>query len=248
MSPCHARAMDSRKAASAVAGWASLLADDTRATVCLALLDGRAWTLGELARHAGVAASTLSQHADQLVAAGLLVQHRQGRHRYLQIDGQAAPLIEAVAAAAGHRPAPTRSLAGARRGHALAHARTCYDHLAGTVAVAIADAMTERGLLTWRHGLSLTTDGVAWLGDFGIAVSAADARRRPALRACLDFTARRPHLAGAVGAALCHHAFTSGWITRIGTSRAVTITVAGRQALVRHLGMEEQSLRQPRAD
>ncbi|WP_117672266.1 helix-turn-helix transcriptional regulator [Micromonospora sp. MW-13] len=238
--------MDSGSAAAAVASWAALLADHTRATVCLALLDGRAWTLGELARHARVAVSTLSQHADRLVAAGLLVQHRQGRHRYLQLaDAHTASLIEAVAAAAGHHPAPARSLSGVHRDRALAHARTCYDHLAGTVAVAIAEAMTHQGLLTWRHGLALTTDGLTWLEDLGIALPDTGDSRRPVLRACLDFTVRRPHLAGTVGAALCRHAFTAGWITRIGTSRAVTITTTGRQAMARHLGIDEQTLRQP---
>lgn len=238
--------MDTERSATAVADWAALLADHTRATVCLALLDGRAWTLGELARHARVAVSTLSQHADRLVTAGLLVQHRQGRHRYLQLaDAHTAALIEAIAAAAGHHPPPARTLSGAHRDRALAHARTCYDHLAGAVAVAMADAMTERGLLTWRHGLALTTDGLTCLNDIGITLPDTADSRRPALRACLDFTVRRTHLAGTVGAALCRHAFAAGWVTRIGTSRAVTVTTTGRHTLIRHLGIDEQTLRQP---
>lgn len=239
--------MESEQAA-AVADWARLLADRTRAMVCLALLDGRAWTLGELARHTGVTLPTLSQHADRLVDGGLLRQHRQGRHRYLQLaDASAASLIESLAAASAPRPAPVRSLSGASRDRALAHARTCYDHLAGTVAVSIADAMTRQGLLSWQFGLTLTTDGVTWLDSLGIAIPAAR-ERRPMLRACLDFTVRRQHLAGTVGAELCRHAFTAGWITRIGSGRAVAVTAAGRHALMRHLGIDEQGLRRPADD
>jgi len=238
--------VDSANSAAAVAAGAALLADRTRAAVCLALLDGRAWTLGELARHAGVAVSTLSGHADRLVAAGLLIQHRQGRHRYLQLaDANTAALIEAVAAAVGPREASARTLSGAHRNRALAHARTCYDHLAGTVAVAVADAMTERGLVSWRHGLALTVDGSAWLRELGIVLPETGDGRRPMLRSCLDFTVRRPHLAGSVGAAVCRHAFATGWIARIGTGRAVRITDIGRHALSGQLGIAEQVLRQP---
>ncbi|TWH69985.1 DNA-binding transcriptional ArsR family regulator [Micromonospora olivasterospora] len=223
-----------------MAAWAALLADRTRAAFCLALLDGRAWTVGELARHAGVAVSTASEHAGRLVAGELAVQERQGRHRYLRLaDAQLASLIEAIAAAAGHRPQPVRSLSAAHRRRALAHARTCYDHLAGAVAVAVADAMTVKGMLAWEHGLTLTSRGVAWLTELGIALPEEGARRRPVLRSCLDWTERRPHLAGTAGAALCDHAFGAGWITRIGTSRAVKVTTAGRQALAEHLDITD---------
>jgi DNA-binding transcriptional ArsR family regulator len=228
--------MDPEPGSAALASWAALLADRSRAVFCLALLDGRAWTVGELARHARVAVSTASEHADRLVVGGLLVQHRQGRHRYLQLtDPNIAALIEAMASAAGLPSPPVRSLSGAHRRRAMAYARTCYDHLAGTVAVAVADAMTARVLISWDHGLALTTCGVGWLTELGITVPAVEGRRRPVLRSCLDWTERRPHLAGTVGAALCRHAFTAGWITRVGTSRAVKLTTAGRHALQQHL-------------
>ena len=221
--------------AEALAGWAALLADRTRASFCLALLDGRAWTVGELARHAGVAVSTASEHADRLVTGGLLEQHRQGRHRYLSLAGpDVAALIEAVASAGAPRPEPVTSLASAHRQRNLAAARTCYDHLAGELGVALADAMTGGGLLSWDRGLTLTDRGAGRLAELGIDLTPA---RRPALRSCLDWTQRRPHLGGAIGAALCRYAFDAGWVVRIGTGRAVRVTAAGERGLADRFGV-----------
>ncbi|BAG21110.1 MULTISPECIES: helix-turn-helix domain-containing protein [Streptomyces] len=219
-----------------LAALAALLADGTRADFCLALLDGRAWTAIELARHAGVAASTATGHLNLLVGGGLLTQERQGRHRYVRLaDPDTAELIEKLASMAPRRADPPRSLPAANRDRALARARTCYDHLAGTLGVAITEAMTDRGMLDWEQGLTLTGDGTAWLAELGIALPPAT--RRPPVRSCLDWTERRPHLAGAAGAALCRHAFDAGWITRIGTSRAVALTDTGERALTDRLGL-----------
>jgi DNA-binding transcriptional ArsR family regulator len=230
--------MDSQRAIAGtpdLAGPARLLADRTRASFCLALLDGRAWTAAELARHAGVAASTATEHLNLMVVGGLLAEERQGRHRYVRLAGpQAAELIENLAEFAPQSKADPGSLSVVTRNKALARARTCYDHLAGALGVAITEAMTRRGLLDWEHGLALTGDGEGWFADLGIKVQAGT--RRPLVRPCLDWTERRPHLAGAAGAALCGHAFDSGWITRIGTGRAVALTGAGRAVLERHLG------------
>jgi DNA-binding transcriptional ArsR family regulator len=218
-----------------LAGLARLLADRTRASFCLALLDGRAWTAAELARHAGVAAPTATGHLNLMVAGGLLAEERQGRHRYVRLASpQAAELVENLAEFAPRRPAEPRSLSVATRDRALARARTCYDHLAGALGVAITEAMTRRGLLDWEHGLALTGDGADWYADLGIKLQPAT--RRPLVRPCLDWTERRPHLAGAAGAALCGHALANAWITRIGTGRAVAVTDAGRTALEQHLG------------
>lgn len=232
----HAEATD-------LAALAGLLADDTRARFCLALLDGRAWTATELARHAGVAASTASGHLNLLVAGGLLAEERQGRHRYVRLANVgAAEIIESLAClappSASGRTAP-RSLSAASRRQAMTRARTCYDHLAGALGVSITDAMTERGLLDWDQGLALTASGGAWLARLDITLPPA-ARRLP-VRSCLDWTERRPHLAGSAGAALCAHAFRAGWITRIGTGRAVMLTDAGRSALQRHLGIPREA-------
>ncbi|MYW15671.1 helix-turn-helix domain-containing protein [Streptomyces sp. SID2955] len=218
-----------------LAALAGLLADSTRAGFCLALLDGRAWTATELARHVGVAASTATEHLNLLVAGGLLAQERQGRHRYVRLaDAATAELVENLASMAPLRAAPPHSLPAVNRSRALARARTCYDHLAGALGVAITTAMTDRGLLDWEHGLTLTGNGTAWLNELGITLPPD--KRRPPVRSCLDWTERRPHLAGTVGAAVCRHAFDSGWITQIGTSRAVVLTDTGQRALRDHLG------------
>jgi DNA-binding transcriptional ArsR family regulator len=219
-----------------VAALAALLADSTRAQFCLALLDGRAWTAGELARHADVAASTATAHLNLLVDGGLLAQERQGRNRYLRLSGpDAAELIEHLAVLAPRRTEPPRTLSAASRNRALARARTCYDHLAGTLGVSIADAMTDQGLLDWSQGLALTAPGVRWLAELGLDLPAGT--RRPPVRACLDWTERRPHLAGSLGAALCRLAFERGWITRIGTGRAVAVTEKGVGALHQRFGI-----------
>jgi DNA-binding transcriptional ArsR family regulator len=232
---------DASAAGPDLAALAALLADGTRAAFCMALLDGRAWTAGELAHHAGVAPSTATDHLNLLVSGGLLAEERQGRHRYVRLaDTGTAELIESLAARAPRRSAPPHSLSAVTRDRALARARTCYDHLAGTLGVAIAGAMTDRGLLDWEQGLRLTGDGTAWLGALGITLPPA--QRRPPVRSCLDWTERRPHLAGAAGAAVCGHAFDSGWITRIGTGRAVALTDTGRRAFRDQLGLPPQVL------
>ncbi|WP_425246904.1 ArsR/SmtB family transcription factor [Streptomyces sp. NEAU-NA10] len=226
---------------------AGLIADETRAACLLALLDGRAWTASELTRHAGVAASTLSEHLGKLVAGGLLTEERQGRHRYVRLaDARAAQLVEDLAAqvapAAVVRP---RGLRESSAGSAMARGRTCYDHLAGRLGIAVTDALTTRGLLRAPGeagtGFALTDAGLRWFEGAGIALDRGG--RRPLARACLDWTERRPHLAGASGAALCRHALDAGWCVRIGSERAVKVTATGERALAELLGVDAAALR-----
>ncbi|MEU8956807.1 winged helix-turn-helix domain-containing protein [Streptomyces sp. NPDC048518] len=224
--------------APALASLAALFADETRAACLLALLDGRAWTAGELARHAGVAPSTASEHLGRLVGGGLLAEERQGRHRYVRLaDERVAQLVEDLAAhaAPGVRTAP-RTLREAGAAGAMARGRTCYDHLAGRLGTTITGAMTDRGLLRQDTGFALTDRGVAWFEELGIAL--ASGGRRPLARSCLDWTERRPHLAGLAGAALCRHALAEGWCERIGSERAVRVTPSGTRAFAAHLGIE----------
>ncbi|MEU0004776.1 winged helix-turn-helix domain-containing protein [Streptomyces sp. NPDC006314] len=230
--------------AAGLASLAALVADETRAACLLALLDGRAWTAGELARHAGVAASTLSEHLGKLVAGGLLTQERQGRHRYVRLaDARVAQLVEDLAAgvpAAAVRHAP-RTLRESSTEAAMARGRTCYDHLAGRLGIAVTDALTERGLLRQDTGFALTDAGLEWFGTAGISLDLSS--RRPLARACLDWTERRAHLAGAAGAALCRHALEAGWCVRIGSRRAVKVTPSGERTLSSLLGIPPSALR-----
>ncbi|KUN20680.1 ArsR family transcriptional regulator [Streptomyces antibioticus] len=227
--------------AAQLARFAGLIADETRAACLLALLDGRAWTASELARHAGVAASTLSEHLGKLVAGGLLAEERQGRHRYVRLaDARVAQVVEELSAQVGARPR-VRSLREASAGSAMARGRTCYDHLAGRLGIVVADALTERQLLRQDTGFALTDAGLAWFDSVGIDLDRSS--RRPLARGCLDWTERRPHLAGVAGAALCRHALEVGWCVRIGSERAVKVTAEGERALAQLLGIEAGVLR-----
>ncbi|MFB7866459.1 MULTISPECIES: ArsR/SmtB family transcription factor [unclassified Streptomyces] len=230
-------------AAKDLASLAALFADETRAAFLLALLDGRAWTAGELARHARVAPSTTSEHLGKLVAGGVLAEERQGRHRYVRLaDAGVAHLVEDLAARSEPAvPETPRTLRAASAGQAMARGRTCYDHLAGRLGIAVTEAMTVRGLLRQDTGFALTDGGLAWFEEQGIPLVATG--RRPLARGCLDWTERKPHLAGLAGAALCRHAMDAGWCVRIGSERAVKVTAEGERALHTALGIEQAALR-----
>jgi DNA-binding transcriptional ArsR family regulator len=197
---------------------AAVLADNSRATMCLALIDGRAWTVTELAHAARIAPSTASEHVRTLTDAGFVRSLRQGRHRYIRLaDLHVAELIEKLASHAG--PEPPRGLRASVRARRLAQARTCYDHLAGRLGVALRDGMLAEGLLNDRDGLAVTRQGRNTLAELGVDLPNS---RRPLLRDCLDWTERREHLAGALPAAILHRALDAGWLHR-DPHRAITI-------------------------
>jgi len=231
------------EAAAGMARLAAVFADRTRAAMCVALLDGRAWTAGELAGYAGVARSTATAHLNLLVAAGILVEERQGRHRYVRLaDRDAAELIETLSS---HTPPGRdcpRTLRTAGTRAALARARTCYDHLAGALGVAVTDAMTDRGMLGRADGWTITPHGLDWLRELGADPEALRQARRPMVRSCLDWTERRPHLAGAAGAAVCGRFFATGWVERIGSDRAIRLTAAGEAGLCDQLGLSRAAV------
>jgi DNA-binding transcriptional ArsR family regulator len=222
---------------------AALIGDPARANMLAALMDGRALTATELARVAGVTPQTASGHLARLTEAGLLAMARQGRHRYHRLASPAvAQMLESIMSVAAERD----GAAGGRRNvamvvgphdRALRRARTCYDHLAGRIAVAMADRMVERDQIDLSpDGGALTDAGTGFLRDLGVDLAAATSRAhhgRLFCRPCLDWSERRPHIAGAVGAALCQCCFTRGWLRRIDGSRAVTVTPAGGIALHR---------------
>ncbi len=220
-----------------VSKFAGLLADTSRAAICIALLDGRAWTPSELAAFAGIARPTASGHLNQLVDAGLLTELRQGRHRYVRLAStELAELIEHVATVAG-QPATARSLRSVGVAEDLARARTCYDHLAGALGVRLFDAMEAAGLLCQAGGLTVTDAGRSWFAELA-GPGALHGGSRPLVRACLDWTERRTHLAGALGAALYQQLVARGWVLPRPGSRAVRVTTEGEIALARLLSVQ----------
>lgn len=214
-----------------------------RAAVLAALLDGRALTAKELAHRAGVAAPTASGHLARLMDAGLLALARQGRHAYFRLASpEVGHMLEAILAVAAARAVgPPKPWGGEAR---LRLARTCYDHLAGQVGVALADALEARGhVVLGADGGEVTAAGSAFLTEFGIDTAALGHGRRAFCRPCLDWSERRPHLAGAVGAALACRCFALGWFERLRDSRAVAIAPAGAAGLAARFGIEVSALR-----
>ena len=222
---------------------AALAGDPARAGMLHALMDGRALTASELAQVAGITPQTASGHLARMAAAGLLGVEKQGRHRYHRLASPAvAQMIESIMQVASDME-PRRSLSVGPRDAALRAARTCYDHLAGRLGVALADALVAGGYAELANDAGLLTDaGIELLARIGIDVDALLARRgkraaRILCRPCLDWSERRAHLAGAVGAALCAHSFDKGWIRRIDGTRAVAITPKGQRIFREQLGV-----------
>ena len=215
----------------------ALLADDARASMVLTLLGGDAIPAGELARRAGVSPSGASAHLKRLREGGLVTQESVGRHRYFRLASpELAEALESLARVAPVRPASSFRESESTR--ALKHARTCYDHLAGELGVAVADALVDRGVLTRTDEAFAVTDaGTTWLASLGIDVEEVAASRRSFARACLDWSERRPHLAGSLGAAVADAFFARKWIRRLPGGRAVAVTPDGRAWLARELGL-----------
>jgi DNA-binding transcriptional ArsR family regulator len=220
-----------------LAAAAALVADPGRAAMLTALLDGGSLPAGELARVAGVSAQSASMHLGQLVDGGFLTARQQGRHRYYSIaTPEVAHVIEAlsvVSTQSNYKPGTADQ--------ALCYARTCYDHLAGVLGVNLAAAFERKGLIVPRGEVDyeLTGAGESFLDQWQIDTSALRLSRRTFARRCRDWTEKKDHLAGALGAAICQKLLEFRWITRDRRSRAVHISLAGR----RHL---EQLLPLPR--
>jgi DNA-binding transcriptional ArsR family regulator len=221
-----------------MASVAALLGDPARANILTALMDGRALTAKELAFAARVSAPTTSGHLARLTEANLLAVQKQGRHRYFRL---ASPLIgqmlESIMAVAGPEPGRLPSWRG---GEALRTARTCYDHLAGRLGVALADSLCAAGHLALSaDGGEVTEQGHAFLAGFGAEPVAG---KRVFCRPCLDWSERRPHIAGRLGAALASRCLELGWIERQRDSRAVTITAAGATGFADRFGIRADVL------
>lgn len=217
-----------------IAQVAALVGDPARATMLAQLMDGRALTASELAYLAGVTPQTASGHLAKLGDAGLLVGEKQGRHRYFRLASPiVGQMLEGIMVVA--QDGPARRPMPWRGGEALRHARTCYDHMAGQVAVAVADALVERGHVQFdADGGTVTVEGHAFLTKVGISAST---KPRVFCRPCLDWSERRPHLAGAVGVAILRHVLAQDWVRRVANSRALAVTSAGRQGFADMFGI-----------
>jgi DNA-binding transcriptional ArsR family regulator len=222
---------------------AALVGDPARANILSALMGGQALTAGELAHRAGVTAQTASGHLARLTEAGLTALAKQGRHRYYRLAApevaQALEALSVVAAASTKRHRPVGP-----RDEALRRARTCYDHIAGRLGLALADSLRERAFVVLDDDAGIvTSSGRRFLADFGVDLAARAGSPRPLCRACLDWSERRPHIAGWLGAALFDRLLASGWVTRVPDSRALAITPAGERGLCTCLGLAPDRLR-----
>ncbi len=210
---------------------ASLIGDPTRCEVLTALMGGKALTATELADIAGVTKQTISAHVSKMVDAQLITVESQGRHRYFRLaDDDVAQLLESLMGVA-YRTGSVR-LRASPRDPAMRKARVCYDHLAGELSVQIYERLIQRGALTLEaDGIVLTTSGRRFFNDHGIDTAELQARRRAFCRTCLDWSERRHHLAGALGAAILDHAFARRWCKRESDSRVVSFGHAGELAI-----------------
>jgi DNA-binding transcriptional ArsR family regulator len=210
-----------------LANIAALLADPSRATMLAALMDGRALTATELAATAQVSAPTASSHLARLTTSGLLTMIKQGRHRYFRIANEAVAHVAEtlMAIAAGN---PSHAPRTGPSDQALRRARVCYDHLAGELGVQLLDGLLAAGHLSERDGtLALLPAGERWCVEFGIDLAALRRTRRPLCRACLDWSERRTHLSGVLGAAILDTMLARSWVRRQSLGRALVVSPAG---------------------
>ena len=226
-----------------IAEIAAHVGEPTRAAMLAVLMDGRALTAAELAHVAGITPQTASGHLARLTSARLLCVERQGRHRYHRLaTPEVARMLEGLMQLAASDPrGHGRTVVVGPRDTALRAARTCYDHLAGRLGVAIAEGLATRGVIEFEDDAGLVTDeGVRFLRRAGIMAvddtAGAPRSSRPLCRPCLDWSERRPHVAGKLGAAICRHAIEQAWVRRLRGTRAVQITPRGRTELPKVLG------------
>ncbi len=216
----------------------ALVGDPARANILAALMDGRALTAGELAYVAGVMPQTASGHLAKLSEANLLALEKQGRHRYYRLHSPlVGRMLEGILAVAAVQ-LPARRLPPSRIEEQMRTARTCYDHIAGRLGVGIADALTGRGhVVLAEDGGEVTETGVAFLAGFGIEPAARKRSQRAFCRACLDWSERRPHIAGAIGARVLGRCLDLSWVERRRDTRALKITAEGRRGFAEAFGV-----------
>jgi DNA-binding transcriptional ArsR family regulator len=225
----------------AMAETAALVGDPARASMLMTLMDGRALTASELARAAGVTPQTASGHLARLCTAGLLSIQRQGRHHYHRLASPAvAHMLETIMDVAQDNAAASgRLVVTGPRDLAMRAARTCYDHIAGQLGVGLADCLSERGHVELSsEGGAVTPAGLAFFGEFGLDLRpGGKSGARVFCRPCLDWSERRLHIGGTLGAALAARCFALNWLRRHDDSRAIAVTPAGRQGFRDRFGL-----------
>jgi DNA-binding transcriptional ArsR family regulator len=216
----------------------ALLGDPARAAILEALIDGRALTAKELAFRARVTAQTASLHLRKLSEANLLTPLNQGRHRYFRIAGPlVAQMMESMGAVAAVHSPPRYRRPGPKD-EQLRDARMCYDHLAGRLAVDLAQALSDRGFVRLEaEGGEITPAGIAFFEGLGLLLQTEGRAHRTLCKPCLDWSERRFHIGGFLGAALARHCQEQGWMERLRDSRAVVIAAEGRRALLAEFGL-----------
>jgi DNA-binding transcriptional ArsR family regulator len=215
---------------------ASLIGEPVRAKILWTLMDGRAYTARELAIGVETTPQNLSMHLGKLLRAGLLSVEAQGRHRYYRFSRrEVADAIEAMANLVPAEQAIRKDMGAVP----IDYCRTCYDHLAGKVGVAIAESLLRQKLIVYRDKeLDVSPKGVQWFAELGIDCGEIGLQRRVFAKPCLDWTERRHHLAGALGAALLEKMLETHWLRRTAQSRAVVVTAKGRQALEAYFAVQ----------
>jgi DNA-binding transcriptional ArsR family regulator len=214
---------------------AAAVAAPSRAAMLQALMGGLALPASELAWRAGVAAATASEHLARLESAGLVRARAQGRHRYYELtDARVARAVELLSTLAPPCAAPSPRGCG----EALRKARFCYDHLAGTLGVALADSLLRsKAIKEDGDDFTVTTAGARRFAALGLDLDAARSRRRHFARRCLDWSERRPHVAGALGTALAEMMEANGWVARAKDDRSARVTAKGLRALQDEFGL-----------
>jgi DNA-binding transcriptional ArsR family regulator len=225
-----------------VAQVAQLIGEPARAAMLIALIDGKALTASELAQAAGVTPQTASGHLARLAAADLLKVSKQGRHRYHRLaSADVARMLESLMQTATRRLPEPRKVVTGPGDRAMRRARTCYDHLAGELGVAIADALIATGAIEFEDEAGLVTPGgLEFAARHGFAPHIGDKSPRTAralCRPCLDWSERRPHIAGRLGAAICARFLEDAYVRRVDSTRALTVTPKGRTALKEIFGI-----------
>jgi DNA-binding transcriptional ArsR family regulator len=221
-----------------IAEIAGLVGDPARAMMLTALLDGRALTATELAYAARITPQTASTHLAKLTEAGLLTPLRHGRHKYFRLaSSKVVEMLDGIVAVALENRPRYRPLS--RQAKELSAARMCYVHLAGRLSVDLTDVLIAHEYIVLSHeAAEITAIGTRFLNEFEINLSALSFTDRRFCRTCIDWTERRPHIAGAVGAALTKRYFDLGWIERVKYSRAVIVTPCGRRGFLETFGIE----------